>query len=108
MTLYPPFPLRMRTIFAHDISSGTVLSLNITCTSRTFSSHILPSGSFYRLDSFLHPFRSSSLMPDGPPFLPRFSPHTASLTSASVGAPFLTAAGCTNIGTLILSGGQHL
>ena len=78
LPLYYPFNFRMRTIFSHGISYGTVPSLNITCTSCTNSYHIISYVSFYRLDSLRHPFISPALMPDGPPSLPPFSPRTAS------------------------------
>ena len=108
MYLYYPFPFGMRTIFDHAISSGIVPSLNITCTSRTARSHRLPSGSFSRQASLRHPFRSSALIPDRPPALPPFIPYTTSSTSAYVSMSLLTVFSCTNIGTLIVSGGRHM
>ena len=67
----------MRNIFAHAISTGTVLSLKITCTIRTTSSHLLSTSSFSCLAYLRHPFKYSSLMPDGTPALPNLIPYIA-------------------------------
>ena len=98
----------MRTIFDHAISTGTVPSLNIPCMSRTTSFHIIHTVSFSLLAYLRHPFKSSALVPDGPPYIPVLRPRTSISSSAFVGTSSMISVGWNNIVALSLAGGRHL
>ena len=105
---YSPLPFGVKSIVAHVTSFGTTPSSNVLLISLNNSFHRLLVRLFSHEASHNHPFRSSALIPDGPPALPPFSPLTAFSISASSGTLLSTSAGVTRVGTRSPSGGMHL
>ena len=74
----------------------------------TDSHHQCVTGSVSLDASLNHLFRSSALMPDGPPALPLLTLHTSCANSSSPVILSSTSAGITSMGTQSPSGGLHL